>query len=108
VVLRRFAEALPVLPPKDWHLKESKVLDLVLTWYAGSAGALPETVSIMCTAACLGPDPNKAPDSLGGTKVPQMPDMHGNRLWSMVVHVSQVRQVGRQQFPELAQSGVWR
>lgn len=33
-------------------------------------------------------DQTKAPGSLGGSKIPQMPDLHGNRLWSVVWHVS--------------------
>lgn len=106
MMLRRFAEALSVLPPENWHLKESKVLDPVLTWYTGSTGGLARTGFHYVHCCLPGARPNKAPDPLGGTKVPQMPDIHGNRHWSMVVHVCQVRQVGKQQVSELTQSGV--
>lgn len=103
MMLRQFAETVSVLPPEDWHLKESKVPDLVLTWYTGSTGDLART-NFHHVHCCLpGARPNKAPWVAQRSSDARHP---WNRLWSMVVHVSQVRQVGKQQVPELTQSGV--
>lgn len=105
MMLRQFAETVSVLPPEDWHLKESNVPDLVLTWYTGSTGDLART-SFHHVHCCLpGARPNKAP--WVGTKVLRCQTSMEQALvpW-MVVHVSQVRQVGKQQVPELTQSGV--
>lgn len=98
VMLRLFAEVFVCPPPEDWHLRESKILDLGLTWYAGRTGVLARTSSHHVHCCLPGARPSKAPDPLGGIKVPQVPDIHG-WLWSIDVRAGQGRQVQTQQVP---------
>lgn len=98
VMLRLFAEVFVCPPPEDWHLRESKILDLGLTWYAGRTGVLARTSSHHVHCCLPGARPSKAPDPLGGIKVPQVPDIHG-WLRSIDVRAGQGRQVQTQQVP---------